>query len=124
MPRQAQRDTTRSLAAAEGITRSAASLRRFHNDGSGSLEGAVIVIGNAPTALFELLRLVREEGLRPALVIGVPVGFVGAAESKEELAASDLEHVTMPGTRGGSNVAAAIFNALVRQWNGGAGDGS
>lgn len=110
------------LAAAEGITRGAAAFRRSYIEDKGSLDGALVVIGNAPTALFEVLRLVRDEGVRPALVIGVPVGFVGAAESKDELAASGLEYITLPGNRGGSNVAAAIFNALVRLGNAGPGD--
>lgn len=110
------RADTGKLAAAEGITRGAAAFRRRYIEDSAALDGAIVVIGNAPTALFEVLRLVREEGVRPALVIGVPVGFVGAAESKEELAASELAYVTLPGNRGGSNVAAAIFNALVRIW--------
>lgn len=110
------RDDTGKLAAAEGITRGAAAFRRRYIEDSAALDGAMVVIGNAPTALFEVLRLVREEGVRPALVIGVPVGFVGAAESKEELAVSGIEYVTLPGNRGGSNVAAAIFNALVKIW--------
>jgi len=78
------------------------------------LEGAIVAIGNSPTALFELLRLVDEEGLRPALIVGVPVGFVGAAESKEALGASAIPHITLPGNRGGSTVAVAIVNALMR----------
>jgi len=82
-------------------------------DGSG-LDGAIVAVGNSPTALFELLRLVREEGVRPALVVGVPVGFVGAAESKQELLASGLPCITIPGNRGGSAIAAAIVNALMR----------
>ncbi|MHB0914793.1 MAG: precorrin-8X methylmutase [Thermoleophilia bacterium] len=109
----ARADTGR-LAAAAGITRGAAAFRRQHSEDNSSLDGAVIVVGNAPTALFEVLRLAREEGVRPALVIGVPVGFVGAAESKEELATSGLDYVTLPGNRGGSNIAAAVFNALVK----------
>ncbi|MFA5809398.1 MAG: precorrin-8X methylmutase [Thermoleophilia bacterium] len=78
------------------------------------LEGAIVAIGNSPTALFELLRLVDEEGLRPALIVGVPVGFVGATESKEALGASAIPHITLPGNRGGSTVAVAIVNALMR----------
>jgi precorrin-8X/cobalt-precorrin-8 methylmutase len=74
----------------------------------------VFVIGNAPTALFELLRLVREEGLRPELVIGLPVGFVGAEESKEELIReASVPFITNRGRKGGSNVAAAVVNALL-----------
>jgi precorrin-8X/cobalt-precorrin-8 methylmutase len=106
---------TSTLAVAEGITRGAAAFRRNYIDDRDSLDGAIVAIGNAPTALFEVLRLVREEGIRPALVVGVPVGFVGAVESKEELAASELDFITLPGNRGGSNIAAAIMNALIKQ---------
>lgn len=78
--------------------------------------GAVWVVGNAPTALFELLRLYEEGGLEPAAVIGVPVGFVGAADAKARLWASSLAPVSMTnvGERGGSPVAAAALNALHR----------
>ncbi|HHS82573.1 MAG TPA: precorrin-8X methylmutase, partial [Devosia sp.] len=78
------------------------------------LEGAVIAIGNAPTALFHLLELVAETGIRPALVVGMPVGFVGAAESKQALAHNDLDvaFITISGRRGGSAMAAAAINAL------------
>jgi precorrin-8X/cobalt-precorrin-8 methylmutase len=61
-----------------------------------------------------VLRLERQEGVRPALVVGVPVGFVGAAESKQALAESDIPHVTLPGNRGGTSIAVAIVNALMR----------
>ncbi len=98
------------LAGRENITRGAAAVRLAARD----LDGAVVAIGNSPTALFELLGLAAGEGVRPALVVGVPVGFVGAAESKEALAASDLPHITIPGNRGGSTVAAAVVNALIR----------
>lgn len=100
---------TAALAQAEGITRSAAAIRRL----AGNLPGAVLVLGNAPTALFEVLRL-AEEGYRPALVVGVPVGFVNAAESKVALQESDLSYITVRGRKGGSTVAAAIINALLR----------
>jgi precorrin-8X/cobalt-precorrin-8 methylmutase len=78
----------------------------------------IFVIGNAPTALFELLRLIREEGIRPSLIIGLPVGFVGAAESKAallELESSfpDVPFITNRGRKGGANVAAAVVNALL-----------
>ena len=78
------------------------------------LEGAVIVVGNAPTALFRLLELIEEGADRPAAVIGVPVGFIGAAESKAELARhpAALEHLVVHGRRGGSAIAAAAVNAL------------
>lgn len=77
------------------------------------IQGAVIAIGNAPTALNALLRLCRERNIRPALVVGVPVGFVGAEESKEELMRSGLEYITTAGRKGGSTVAVAIVNALL-----------
>ncbi len=73
-------------------------------------DGAVVAIGNAPTALFRVLE--RAAAFRPALVIGMPVGFVGAAEAKRALAASGLEYVTVHGRRGGSALAAAAVNAL------------
>ena len=100
---------TAALAQAETITRSAAAIRRM----SAELPGAVVALGNAPTALFEVLRL-AETGLRPALVVGVPVGFVNAAESKAALEQSDLPYITVRGRKGGSTVAAAIVNALLR----------
>ena len=99
------------LAEIEGITRGAAAVRLAAGRG---LDGAVVAIGNSPTALFELLRLAEGEDVRPALVVGVPVGFVGAAESKEVLAASGLPFITIPGNRGGSTIAAAAVNALIR----------
>lgn len=76
------------------------------------LEGSVAVFGNAPTALFRLLELVDAGAPRPAAVIGIPVGFVGAAESKAALASSELEHLVVHGRRGGSAMAAAAVNAL------------
>ncbi|MHB8142644.1 MAG: precorrin-8X methylmutase [Thermoleophilia bacterium] len=100
------------MAQDENITRSAAGIRQLAR--SRRLDDAVIAIGNAPTALWEVLRLERQEGVRPALVIGVPVGFVGAAESKQALAESDIPHVTLPGNRGGTSIAVAIVNALMR----------
>lgn len=97
----------------QGITRSILAMRK----GAGVQENGIFVIGNAPTALFELLRLVREEGLQPDLVIGLPVGFVGAAESKERLLLEgeefDLPFITNRGRKGGSNVAASVVNALL-----------
>jgi precorrin-8X/cobalt-precorrin-8 methylmutase len=78
------------------------------------LDGALVVIGNAPTALFRLLELIEAGAPRPAAVVGVPVGFVGAIESKVELAEHPLalEHVVVHGRRGGSAIAAAAVNAL------------
>ena len=77
----------------------------------------VVVIGNAPTALFRLLEIVAEGGPRPAAVIGVPVGFIGAAESKARArgAPSALEHLVVHGRRGGSAIAAAAVNALASE---------
>ncbi len=96
----------RELSERLGITRSAAGFRLAAQEVG---EGAVWVVGNAPTALFELLRL----GVEPALVVGLPVGFVGAAESKERLVESGLPAVTNRGPKGGSAVAAAALNALL-----------
>jgi precorrin-8X/cobalt-precorrin-8 methylmutase len=79
----------------------------------GLLDGAIVAIGNAPTALLEVLRLVREEGVKPALVVGVPVGFVSAAESKEQLIESAVPFVAARGRKGGSAIAVAILHALL-----------
>lgn len=93
-----------------GVTRAMVSLRQQQQH----LDGAVIAIGNAPTALFELLSLIKHGAAKPALIIGVPVGFVGAAESKELLIAENpLPFITLRGNKGGSNVAASIVNALL-----------
>jgi precorrin-8X/cobalt-precorrin-8 methylmutase len=84
----------------------------------GLLEGNIVAIGNAPTALYELLRYI-EEGIRPALVIGVPVGFVGAVESKIALGqVAIVPWIITAGRKGGSTVAVAIVNALLRLANG------
>jgi precorrin-8X/cobalt-precorrin-8 methylmutase len=96
----------RDLSGDLGVTRASAGFR-VAAEGVGS--GAVWVVGNAPTALFELL----EMDVDPALVIGLPVGFVGAAESKERLIASGLPAVANRGPKGGSAVAAAALNALL-----------
>lgn len=81
------------------------------------LEGAVVTIGNAPTALFRLLELLDQGAPKPALILGFPVGFVGAAESKAELAANSrgVPFVTLHGRRGGSAIAAAAVNALAQE---------
>lgn len=93
-----------------GRTRAACAMRAF----GPRLDGAVVALGNAPTALREVLALAGEGIARPALVIGMPVGFVDAAESKDALMASDLVFITIEGTRGGSPLAAATVNALLR----------
>lgn len=99
---------TAPAAAAQATTRSAAAIDRWLPH----LAGAVVAIGNAPTALFRLLELVAAGAPRPALVLGFPVGFVGAAESKQALAAAGLPFVAVMGRRGGSAMAAAAINAL------------
>jgi precorrin-8X/cobalt-precorrin-8 methylmutase len=99
---------TPSLAADLGTTRTAAALELWGD----RLDGAVVAIGNAPTALFHLLETVAAGGPRPAAVIGIPVGFIGAAESKDALAASDLEFLVVRGRRGGSAITAAAVNAI------------
>ena len=98
------------LARELGTTRSAAALDLWRD----RLDGSVAVIGNAPTALFRLLEIVGEGAPRPAAVIGVPVGFSGAAESKVALAEQELglEYLVVHGRRGGSAIAAAAVNAL------------
>ncbi|WP_069743664.1 precorrin-8X methylmutase [Streptomyces sp. EN23] len=101
------------LAARMGTTRSAAALELWRD----RMEGAVVAVGNAPTALFRLLEMIEEGAPRPAAVIGVPVGFVGAMESKEALAEhpSGLEHLIIRGRRGGSAIAAAALNAIASE---------
>jgi precorrin isomerase len=99
------------LARELGTTRSAAALGLWEE----RVDGALVVVGNAPTALFRLLELVDGGWPTPAAVIGVPVGFVGAAESKVELTASSLEHLVVHGRRGGSAIAAAAVNALAQR---------
>ncbi|MGA5701623.1 precorrin-8X methylmutase [Peterkaempfera bronchialis] len=98
------------LARELGTTRSAAALELWGD----RLDGAVVAVGNAPTALFRLLELIEAGAPRPALVIGVPVGFVGAAESKQALAdhPAALDHLVVHGRRGGSAMAAAAVNAI------------
>jgi len=101
---------SRIRAEEQGVTRSVAAFRGV----SDQLNGAVVAIGNAPTALLEVLRLIREDGVRPALVIGVPVGFVQAAESKDQLRRmTDQPAIAVLGRKGGSSVAVAILHALL-----------
>ena len=99
---------TPDLARELGTTRTAAALHLWGD----RLDGAVVAIGNAPTALFHLLELVAAGAPRPAAVVGIPVGFIGAAESKDALAASGLEFLVVRGRRGGSAVTAAAVNAI------------
>ena len=105
------------LAAQWGTTRSAAAVSLWEP----MLEGAVVAIGNAPTALFHLLEMLLDGAPRPAAVVGCPVGFIGAAESKEELASFaerhgiDLPFVTVRGRRGGSAMTSSALNALAQE---------
>lgn len=100
-----------SRAASLGTTRSAAALDLWGD----RLDGAVVAIGNAPTALFRLLELVADGGPRPAAVLGLPVGFIGAAESKVALAESGLPFLVVHGRRGGSAMAVAAVNAIASE---------
>lgn len=101
-----------ALAQSLGTTRSAAALERLRD----RMEGAVIAIGNAPTALFHLLGMLAHGAPRPAAILGMPVGFVGAAESKEALMASSpgIPWAVVRGRLGGSAMTAAALNALAR----------
>jgi precorrin-8X/cobalt-precorrin-8 methylmutase len=78
------------------------------------MNGGIVAIGNAPTALLEVIKMIREGVTKPALVIGIPVGFVSAAESKEELQTIDVPFITNVGRKGGSSCAASIVNALFK----------
>lgn len=101
------------LARELGTTRSAAAMELWRD----RLEGAVVAIGNAPTALFRLLEMVEEGAGRPAAVLGVPVGFIGAVESKQALAShpGGPEHLVVHGRRGGSAMAVAAVNAIASE---------
>lgn len=103
-------EEVKKIAVQEKITRSMAAMRFFGSD----LNNSIVAIGNAPTALFEVLRLVEEEKISPAVIIGVPVGFVGAADSKSELAKQNkIPFITVEGTKGGSPIAVAAVNAIL-----------
>ncbi|OGH60291.1 MAG: precorrin-8X methylmutase [Candidatus Lindowbacteria bacterium RIFCSPLOWO2_12_FULL_62_27] len=93
----------------EGITRAIASMRKAAR----AAPDAIYAIGNAPTALFEAIRLVEEKQMAPALIVGVPVGFVSAVESKDALIASGYPHIAARGRKGGTPVAVAALNALL-----------
>ena len=101
------------LAKQLATTRSAAAIDLWTDH----MAGSVVAIGNAPTALFRLLELIRDGAPRPAAVLGIPVGFIGAAESKEALAANDLglEYLVVRGRRGGSAITAAAINAIASE---------
>jgi precorrin-8X/cobalt-precorrin-8 methylmutase len=80
---------------------------------SKEIDGGIVVIGNAPTALYEVIKMVNEDAARPSLVIGIPVGFVSASESKLELSKANVEFITNIGRKGGSPAASSIINALM-----------
>ena len=99
-------------AKAEETTRAVQAMRKAHR--AGKLDGAIVGIGNAPTALIEVIRLVREEGAKPALIVGMPVGFVSAAESKDLLmTVNDVPWVAIKGRKGGSTLVVAAIHALL-----------
>ena len=99
-------------AKAEETTRAVQAMRKAHR--AGKLDGAIVGIGNAPTALIEVIRLIREEGAKPALIVGMPVGFVSAAESKDLLmTVDDVPWVAIKGRKGGSTLVVAAIHALL-----------
>jgi len=101
-------ERTACMAKENGTTRSYAAVELAACDGVD-----IFVVGNAPTALFKIGELIEEEKVKPSLIIGVPVGFVGAVESKKYIRKFDIPSITTSGTKGGSNVAASIVNALL-----------
>lgn len=94
----------------ENKTKSQMSMRMSSTD----IDGGIVVIGNAPTALLEIIQMIKENSIKPALVVGIPVGFISAAESKKELAKMNIPFITNIGRKGGSPSAAAIINALYK----------
>jgi precorrin-8X/cobalt-precorrin-8 methylmutase len=104
-------DDVIALAKSNNSTRAIEAMRKAHR--LGKLDGSIVAIGNAPTALLEVVRLVREENARPALVIGVPVGFVSAAESKTAALSLPVPFIVTEGRKGGSPIAVAILHALL-----------
>lgn len=101
-----------AAAQAEDTTRAVQAMRKAHR--LGLVDGAIVGIGNAPTALIEIVRLIRDERARPALVVGMPVGFVSAAESKDLMATlDDVPWVVIRGRKGGSTLVVAAIHALL-----------
>jgi precorrin-8X/cobalt-precorrin-8 methylmutase len=100
----------REIGISQSITRTAASTQLWKEN----LEGSIVVIGNAPTALFALLEMIDAGSVKPACIVGFPVGFVGAAESKAELIANSrgVPYATIKGRKGGSAMASSVINAL------------
>ncbi|HMJ50665.1 MAG TPA: precorrin-8X methylmutase [Polyangiaceae bacterium] len=104
-------DDVIASAKANNSTRAIEAMQKAHR--LGKLDGSIVAIGNAPTALLEVVRLVREQEARPALVIGVPVGFVSAAESKAAALGLPVPFIVTEGRKGGSPIAVAILHALL-----------
>lgn len=100
------------LAAAREITRTSAGVMALQ----GELSGSIVVIGNAPSALLTLCELMESDRVRPDLVIGVPVGFVNARESKERLREIDVPSISTAGTRGGTPIAVAALNEIINEY--------
>ncbi|NOR81105.1 MAG: precorrin-8X methylmutase [Methyloprofundus sp.] len=99
-------------AKAENTTRAVQAMRKAQR--LGLLENSIVAVGNAPTALLEVVRMIKEEGLRPALIVGMPVGFVSAAESKDETALlQDIPWIITQGRKGGSTLVVAAIHALL-----------
>lgn len=100
------------LAISEATSRAVQAMRKAYR--LGLLDGAIVGVGNAPTALLEILRLVREQAARPALIVGIPVGFIAASESKQALShEQNIPWITALGTKGGSPLAVAALHALI-----------
>jgi precorrin-8X/cobalt-precorrin-8 methylmutase len=105
-------DDVITQAKAENTTRAVQAMRKAHRQNL--LEGAIIAVGNAPTALLEVIRMIKEEGLKPSLIVGMPVGFVSAAESKEILAKiKDIPWIAIEGRKGGSTLVVSAIHALL-----------
>ena len=98
------------MAVEEGSTRATGAVRLAVADGA---DGAIFLIGNAPTAAFELSEQIKKGKVEPALIVAVPVGYVGAAESKEEIAKLPVPYIITKGRKGSSTIAVAIFNAML-----------
>jgi precorrin-8X/cobalt-precorrin-8 methylmutase len=98
-----------NISKSENKTRSTVAIRYSSKE----IDGGIVVIGNAPTALYEVIEMIREDVARPLLVIGIPVGFVSASESKFELSKTNMEFITNIGRKGGSPAASSIINALM-----------
>ncbi len=97
-----------------GVTRACVSIERAYELSKNTDKSIIITVGNAPTALIRLYELIQE-GFRPELIVGVPVGFVNVVESKNLILDTDVPHIVAKGRKGGSNIAAAIINAITYQ---------